>query len=107
MKWIIVIFQFFLIAFIGFGQPQGEINETDSKGRKQGKWVKYHEGSKKKRYVGTFKDDLPTGKFTYYYLTGEVSAVTEFQSDNKTAYTRMYQSLKRYKKTINVYDSFK
>jgi len=90
MKWIVIVFQFFLMTLIGVGQTQGEINETDSKGRKQGEWVKYHEGTKKKRYVGAFKNDIPVGKFTYYYLSGEVSAVTEFKSDNKTAYTRMY-----------------
>ena len=75
---------------MGFGQSQGDGNKTDSKGRKQGKWVKLHEGTEKKRYVGTFENDIPIGKFTYYYLTGEVSAVTDFINGNKTAYTRMY-----------------
>ena len=89
MKWIILFGQFLLIAFLGFSQPQGDGNKLDSKGRKQGKWVKFHEGTEKKRYVGTFNNDIPIGKFTYYYLTGEVSAVTEFINEI-TAYTRMY-----------------
>jgi len=90
MKWIVLVFQLFFITSIGYSQTQGETNVTDSKGRKQGKWVKNHEGTNKKRYVGTFENDIPTGKFTYYYLTGEVSAVTDFIDDHKTAYTRMY-----------------
>lgn len=90
MKWIAIVFQLIFISSIGFGQTQGEINTTDSKGRKQGKWVKLHEGTKKKRYEGVFKNDIPTGKFTYFYLTGEVSAVTDFQDNSKIAYTRMY-----------------
>jgi len=90
MKWIVLVFQLFLITSMGFGQPQVDGNKTDSKGRKQGKWVKFHEGTEKKRYAGTFENDIPVGKFTYYYLTGEVSAVTDFINDNKTAYTRMY-----------------
>lgn len=89
MKYIVLVFQLVLITSLGFSQPQGDINKTDSKGRKQGRWVKFHEGTEKKRYVGTFKNDIPIGKFTYYYLTGEVSAVTDFIND-VTAYTRMY-----------------
>jgi len=89
MKYIVLVFQLVLITSLGFSQPQGDINKTDSKGRKQGRWVKFHESTEKKRYVGTFKNDIPIGKFTYYYLTGEVSAVTDFINDI-TAYTRMY-----------------
>ena len=89
MKWIVLVVQFLLITFLSFSQPQGDGNKLDSKGRKQGKWVKFHEGTKKKRYVGTFNNDIPIGKFTYYYLTGEVSAVTEFMNEI-TAHTRMY-----------------
>ena len=61
MKWIVLVFQLFLITSMGFGQTQGDGNETDLKGRKQGKWVKFHEGTEKKRYVGTFKNDIPIG----------------------------------------------
>jgi len=90
MQWIVLIFQLFLVTLMGFGQSQGDGNKTDSKGRKQGKWVKFHKGTEKKRYTGTFENDIPIGKFTYYYLTGEVSAVTDFIKDDNTAYTRMY-----------------
>jgi antitoxin component YwqK of YwqJK toxin-antitoxin module len=90
MKSIVLVFQLLLITSLGFSQTQGDGNKTDSKGRKQGKWVKFHEDTQKKRYEGAFENDIPIGKFTYYYLTGEVSAVTDFMNDNKTAYTRMY-----------------
>ena len=37
---------------------------------------------KRKGMTGTFENDIPIGKFTYYYLTGEVSAVTDFIKDD-------------------------
>ena len=49
MKWIVLVFQLFLITLIGFGQTQGDGNKTDSKGRKQGKWVKFHEGTQEEK----------------------------------------------------------
>lgn len=57
----------FLQAAMGFAQD--EVNKTDAKGLKQGKWVKYHD-TKFKRYEGQFVNDLPTGTFKYYDNTG-------------------------------------
>lgn len=69
-----------------FGQ-----NVTDSKGRKQGEWTKYHDNGKSVRYKGQFKDDLPYGKFIYYYETGEVQTILEYQTEgyatSKTYFT--------------------
>ncbi len=63
------------ISFIGYAQ-----NATNSKG-KQGPWKKYHEDGKTVRYVGQFVDDKPTGKFVYYYRSGEPSMVVIHNPD--------------------------
>lgn len=60
-----------LLASIAFGQ----LNEVDTRGRKQGKWGKTYEGSIVYQYVGEFKDDKPVGKFTYYYESSKVKAI--------------------------------
>ena len=68
------LFFFVLMAipFFALAQPgQDPVNQTDSKGLKQGKWLKHHKNGKK-RYEGTFKNDLPIGKFTYYNEKGQV-----------------------------------
>ncbi len=54
-------------------------NETDSQGRKQGNWVKYYENGKTIRYKGQFKDNVPYGKFIYYYESGEVQTILEYE----------------------------
>lgn len=79
----------FTILFVGMFFAQ-DMNKTDSKGRKQGKWIKYYEGTNNKRYVGQFVDDIPTGKFTYYYDTGEPSAVSVFSENGIVTRTKTY-----------------
>ena len=69
---------------------QSEINQTDSQGRKQGVWKKPYEQSKVFRYVGQFKDDVPYGKFIYYYETGEVEAVVHFFEKGKVTRSQLY-----------------
>lgn len=59
-----------------FGQ-----NSTDSQGRKQGEWVKYYENGKTIRYKGQFKNDIPYGKFVYYYESGEVQTILEYEEE--------------------------
>lgn len=90
MTRLLIIIIVSLLFVPKLGTAQEEINKTDSKGRKQGVWVKYYEGTKKKRYKGQFKDDVPFGKFEYYYDTGETSAVSEFKEEGKVTYTKTY-----------------
>lgn len=54
-----------------------QINETDQKGRKQGKWIFYGKDNPKKGYPeegkiaeGIFKDDRKNGLWTSYYKDG-------------------------------------
>lgn len=86
MKYIILA----LISLILVQVNAQELNKTDSKGRKQGKWIKYYEGTTKKRYVGQFVDDKPFGKFTYYYNSGEPSAVSVFSNNGTITHTKTY-----------------
>lgn len=52
-----------------------QVNQTDSKGRKQGPWQKIYPGTKVFIYKGQFKDDKPVGKFVYYYKSSKVKAI--------------------------------
>lgn len=77
--YILLLFPFFI-----FSQ-----NKTDSKG-KQGNWiVKYDDGSSI-RYKGQFENNIPTGKFIYYYPTGEASSVMLFSKEGQRAECKMY-----------------
>ncbi len=64
-------------------------NKTGPKGEKEGHWIKLDE-NKKKIYDGNFVNDIPTGKFTYYYPTGEVKSVTMFSKNGTIARTKIY-----------------
>lgn len=79
-----LLFQFSLFSI--FAQS---VNQTDDRGRKQGKWLKtYKSGSI--RYEGQFRDDMPYGTFQYYYPTGEREAVNEFSEDGIIANSKVY-----------------
>ncbi len=81
MNWKISIL-FSTLAFLGFAQ---EVNQVDSKGRKQGKWEKVHPGTRVYIYRGQFKDDKPVGKFTYFYKSAKVKAVIEHSETSNRA----------------------
>lgn len=65
------------------------LNVTDEQGRKQGHWIKLDE-NKKKMYDGHFVDDIPVGKFTYYYDTGVPWSVSVFSKKGTVTYTQMF-----------------
>ena len=83
---LILITLFFTIST----HAQSDINQTDAQGRKQGVWKKPYKGSRVFRFVGQFKDDVPYGKFVYYYETGEVEAVVNFSNNGKVTRSKMY-----------------
>ena len=58
-----------LIALFFFALPftvLAQVNQVDSKGRKQGNWEKKYENGNL-RFTGQFKNDVPVGTFVYYY----------------------------------------
>ncbi len=83
-----VLFAFLLIAFASPAIAQ--INETDAKGRKQGKWIQYWPGNKFKRFEGRFKDDKPEGKFRYFFKDGALKAVMIFETGGVRSHALLY-----------------
>jgi antitoxin component YwqK of YwqJK toxin-antitoxin module len=84
-----LFFLFFLIALGGIAQDAP--NVTDASGKKQGHWIKYDD-NKKKLYDGNFVNNVPVGKFTYYYDSGVPWAVTLFSKNGTVAYTKHYSA---------------
>jgi antitoxin component YwqK of YwqJK toxin-antitoxin module len=81
----------FVIASLSFGQ----LNQTDSKGRKQGDWVKYFDNSKVVRFKAQFKNDKPIGKFVYYYPSKAVQAVIIHDETGPRSEAYMYSENKK------------
>lgn len=52
---------------------QNDYNKTDDLGRRQGKWVDYHDNGQM-RYEGEFKNNEPIGEFLYYSEEGKLTA---------------------------------
>lgn len=67
-----------------------EVNKKDSKGRKQGSWVTFYEGTTDVKYQGEFKNDIPVGKFIFFYESGKVRAKNTYQNNGKDSYVSMY-----------------
>ncbi len=67
-----------------------QINQTDSKGRKQGIWQKTYPKSDVLQYKGQFRDDKPLGTFEYYYPSGQFKAIIEHHPDGRHARATYY-----------------
>jgi antitoxin component YwqK of YwqJK toxin-antitoxin module len=85
---LITLFLSILISFSLLAQT--DINKVDGQGRKQGVWKKPYENTKQYKYVGQFKDNVPYGKFVYYYEDGSVEAVIHFYDNGKLTRSQMY-----------------
>lgn len=81
---------FFLLPF-----AYGQVNEVDSKGRKQGEWVAFYEGTKIPRYIGQFKDGKPIGTFTYYYSNNKVKAIIKHAENSDRSEAYLYHDNKK------------
>jgi antitoxin component YwqK of YwqJK toxin-antitoxin module len=88
MKIHLFILSFF-ISIASFAQDAP--NTTDASGKKQGHWIKYDDNHKK-MYEGSFVNNVPVGKFTYFYDTGKPWAVTIFMKNGTVAYTKHYNA---------------
>ncbi len=87
---LIIIFCLLTPSILFSQLNRGEIkNQIDGNGLKQGEWEVKHENSNAIRYKGQFKDDLPFGKFQYYYPTGEISGIMNFY-DLESSFMKMY-----------------
>ena len=86
---------FILILLIGLsftkGQAQDTLNQSDAKGSKQGYWIKLDE-NKKKAYEGRFVNNIPTGKFIYYYDSGTPWSVSVFSQNGTVTHTQLFDA---------------
>ncbi len=57
-----------------------EINQTDSKGNKQGPWKKYYPSNDGLFYEGQFENDVPVGVFKHYYENGNIKSKTTYET---------------------------
>jgi len=81
----------FFIAFILLGQLiiAQPYNQTDSQGRKIGKWKKVYSNGKI-RYQGQFDKDVPQGVFKYYNTNGQLTSILTYSKDGKSSECKMY-----------------
>ena len=78
---------FILFSFVTFGQDT--LNLTDSKGHRQGPWLKL-DSAGRIVYEGRFKDGIPDGEFRYYYPDGKLKTMTVISNKGKRAVTVSY-----------------
>ena len=78
MKNNLLIILALMVSLMSFGQ---EINQINSKGLKQGKWIKTIEGSDKLIYKGAFKDNVPVGHWEYFYPNQTVKAIIDYSNE--------------------------
>jgi len=83
LKLIIFVFTINITLF-------AQINQIDSKGRKQGIWQKTYPKSEVLQYKGQFRDDKPVGTFEFYYPGGQLKAIIEHLSDGRHARATYY-----------------
>lgn len=57
---------------------QDDVNKTDDLGRRQGKWIDYHQNGQI-RYTGDFKNNEPIGEFIYYSEEGKLIAKINYE----------------------------
>jgi antitoxin component YwqK of YwqJK toxin-antitoxin module len=91
---VIILFFSFISFESLFAQPDPGMgtNQVDSKGRKQGTWVK-NDAQGIKIYEGSFKDDKPVGEFRYFYPDGKLRSTLLYPATgNIVLNTAFYQN---------------
>ena len=82
-----------LLTFVFFSsialKAQNDYNKTDSQGRRQGKWIDFHQNGKV-RYEGEFKNNEPIGTFLYYSEDGVLVAKNTYAKNSKISETEVY-----------------
>lgn len=74
----------FIVPAVSFSQDT--VNQVDAQGRKQGFWRKTDKDNLRV-YEGRFKDDIPFGKFTYFYQNGKIRTISVISDEGRTART--------------------
>jgi antitoxin component YwqK of YwqJK toxin-antitoxin module len=68
---------------------KGEINQTDDKGLKQGKWMKVYANGVT-AYEAYFKDDKPINELKRYHENGKLSSFVKYTENIDTALAEFY-----------------
>jgi len=79
MKFILSIIILLLAINITVAQPY---NQTDSNGKKIGKWEKKYDNGKT-RYKGQFENDYEVGDFFFYYPNGNIKSKLTYSENGK------------------------
>jgi antitoxin component YwqK of YwqJK toxin-antitoxin module len=86
---ILLVFFITLLPLISLAQTNDGINKTDSRGMKQGHWIKkYPDGHI--QYDGYFKDNKPTGTFKRYYENDTINSILVFSADGREAVASLF-----------------
>lgn len=102
---LILLFVSPVFLFAQNSTSNDTVNKVDANGKKQGYWKKYSNDTLK--YEGHFKDDIPTGLFTYYYSEGKIKAKTEYSQNGKFCSTLIYNENGKVKAEGFYYDKKK
>lgn len=92
MKKILTIFSIaltFLFSCPKDINAQNNYNKTDDLGRRQGKWIDYHDNGQI-RYTGQFKNNEPIGEFIYYSEDGILIAKNKHSKKDHVVECEMY-----------------
>jgi len=89
-------FLLFLILSSHIIIAQSDYNKVDEKGKKNGAWKGFYEGSKRPKYEGTFEHGKEVGVFNFFDDTKSKSiiATREFNTADNSAYTIFYDQAK-------------
>lgn len=79
-----------LCLFFIFASTLSFAQTTDANGKKQGYWKKKDQTGKFLLYEGEFKDNLPVGRFKYYYPNDTLRAIMNFKQSGKIAYAKLF-----------------
>jgi antitoxin component YwqK of YwqJK toxin-antitoxin module len=88
LKILVTVF-FATLALFAAAQNNQLLNQSDSKGLKQGHWIKKTPQGHV-LYEGYFKDNLPVGTFKRYYENDSVMSVLIYSTDGKSADATFY-----------------
>jgi antitoxin component YwqK of YwqJK toxin-antitoxin module len=85
MRKIILLIAVF-ISLEGYSQ----VNQTDSRGLRQGKWARNYANGRP-MYEGFFKNDKPVGDWIRYHEGGQVKAKIKYATGSDSAFAQLYE----------------
>lgn len=89
LTFILALLSVILLTSFENINAQNHQNKTDKSGRRQGKWIVYHENGNVK-YTGEFKNNEPVGEFLYYSENGELVAKNTHIKNTQISESEMY-----------------